>query len=411
MALWHLAMCWINIRSQFSWVVAPTYQQVADTLLPSFSTVMADALGLSEEKDYRIVPSGRPRIELLRSRQTILFRSANRPDRMVGANISHLSGTEPGLWERVAFEKSGDRVRCPKADYVQSLFEGTPEGLGNAYEEEANFPEGINEEKNSRRIILHTEWNPVLKPGYVEKLKRTYAYDPAKQEAYLYGRFTSFSRGSAYWEFRDSRNVREGIEPSQALPLLFCWDFNRSPLAWCVMQKQPVSTRWNTWYRFAVSRESSGNSRGVFDGCAEFVAKFPPSIWRDIRIEVYGDPSGYAGSHLSPSCAFDQIYQALSTRYREVVICADRKAPQIKDRLERHNQLLAYNRLVIDSRCTNTIKSHTQTNLKKGMWQIEKPSGEDWTHYADGIGYPLFQLTRGADFEQEDREPVLGITM
>lgn len=411
LAIWHIARCFRNAKSPFSWCLGPTYQQVADTLLPTFAQVLTDVFNMSEEVHYRIVPSGRPRIELLRTKQTIHFRSTNRPERLVGANISHASGTEPGLWPREAFEKTEARIRCPRAEIHQVLFEGTPEGLGNPYEEMANFPEGVDEGRNAQRIILHTEHNPVLKPGYVTKLQRTYAYDPAKLEAYLYGRFTSFSRGSGYWEFRDSRNVRADLQAAKSAPLLFCWDFNRSPLAWCVMQRQVVANRWNTWHRFSVVAESSGRSRGVLDGVAEFIAKFPPHTWGDVRIEVYGDPSGYAGSHMSPSCAYDLIQQALQRRYHEVVIAAARSAPSIKDRLERHNALLAFGRIVIDSRCVNTIKSHTQTNLKKGMWQIEKPQGEDWTHYADALGYPLYQLTKGENLENEEQEEVLGITI
>lgn len=409
LAIWHYLKCLQNHRSPFSWCIAPTFQQVADTLLPTFAEVFQVEFGLVEGEDYKVVASGRPRIYFPKRRQIIHFRSANRPDRMVGPSVSHVSGTEVGLWTREAFEKSTARLRCPKAVANQYLGEGTPEGF-NWWEKEANFLEGVNEEKNARRIILHTSDNSFLKPGYVDQLRRTYEYDPGKLESYLYGKFVSFTKGTAYWEFFESRNVKSDLKPDRHLPILLCFDFNKSPIAWVAMQRQPhTSKAGNRYFRFAALAESSGKSRGMQDACAEFIAAFPRSDYGNSRIEVYGDPSGYAGSHLSLNSGYDQIAQYLRPYYPSLQILAARSAPEIQARLERVNALLAYELYVVASTCTNLIKSHKLTNLKNGMWQFEKPKGDDWTHWSDGTGYPLYQLTKGDDLEKPDRKKVYGI--
>lgn len=407
LAHWHYIQCLYNARSRFSWCIAPTYQQVADTLIPTFGEVLQSAFRLVEGVDYHLITSGRPRIEFPKRQQEIHFKSANRPDRMVGASVSHISGTEVGLWPRMAYEKSSARLRCPKAVRRQYLGEGTPEGF-NWWEKEANFEEGVNEERNARRIVLHTADNTHLKPGYVDQLRRTYEYDPAKLESYLYGKFVSFTKGTAYWEFFESRNVVLDVKPSPYLPILLCFDFNKYPIAWVAMQRQPHEKRGVRYHRFVALAESCGKSRGLQEGCAEFMAAFPSSEWRDARIEVYGDPSGYAGSAVSTLCGYDQILSFLRSRYSNVSLQAAKAAPRIQARLERTNALLAYEMYVVAAWCRNLIKSHKLTNLKEGLWEFEKPQGDDWTHWADASGYPLFQLTDEKDLENPNRKKVYG---
>lgn len=408
LAIWHYLKCLQNHRSPFSWSIAPTFQQVSDTLLPTFAEVLQVEFGLVEGEDYKIVASGRPRLYFPKRRQLIHFRSANRPDRMVGPSVSHISGTEVGLWPREAYEKSSARLRCPKAVSNQYLGEGTPEGF-NWWEKEANFAEGVDDEKNARRIILHTADNKFLKPGYVDQLRRTYEYDPAKLESYLYGNFVSFTKGSAYWEFAESRNVVLDVEASPYLPVLLCFDFNKFPIAWVAMQRQPHSRNGVDYHRFVALAESSGKSRGMQDACAEFISAMPTGKFGNTRIEVYGDPSGYAGSHLSLNSGYDQIYSYLKPRYRSVSIMAERSAPEIQARLERTNALLAYEQYVVAAWCRNLIKSHKLTNLKNGLWKFEKPQGDDWTHWSDATGYPLYQITKGDDLENPNRKKVYGI--
>lgn len=396
-AIWHIAMCLINRRSQFSWAMAPTFQQVADTLVPTFTEVLQNVYGFSERSDFSIVKSSRPRIELKCSRQEIHLKSANQPERLVGATISHIMGSEPGLWDRSAFEKSGARRRAPNATRIQSLFEGTPEGLGNFYEQEANFPEGVHPTKNSRRIKLWTSDNPVLSASYVGDLGDLYSYDKAKLTSYLYGDFVSFDRGQAYAEFRESRNVKLDLSISPYVPIIFCWDFNAAPMSWVSMQRQPYEKNGLFFHRYAALQEGSGEARGLLDGCAEFVQKHPPDKYRDVPIEVDGGHDGYSGTVFGSS-AYDEIVTYLKRYYSNVSITAAHQAPQIRDRVERVNVCCAYERFVVAAWCQNLIKSLTQSKLKEGQWSFEKKKGKDFTHFADAVGYPLYNRTRDEDF-------------
>lgn len=408
--LWHVLMCFENNKSPLSWAIAPTYQQVADTLIPTFAEVLSDEFELEEGIDYSIVVSNRPRLILHLTGQEIHFKSANRPDRLVGPSISHILGTEPGLWDKVAFEKSEARLRCKRAKRRQKLYEGTPEGLGNAYELRANFDEGVNQERNARRAIVKTSHNLHLPGQYVESLNSTYAYDPAKLESYVNGLFVSFAKGSAYWEFRESRNVTLGVKASEYLPLIFNWDFGTSPLAWVGAQMQPVTKKnGERVHRFVALAEGSGNARGLMDACAEFVDAFPPHEFSNTPIWIHGGHDGFFGSHLSDLCAYDQIYNYLKRYYRIVEIRAARKAPEIKDRLERVNALFLYERYVIAAWCRNLIKSHSQSNLKDGTWKLEKKKDNDLTHFSDSVGDALMQLFRDTDLESPMTKRIYGV--
>lgn len=401
-AIWHYAMCLINNRSRLSWAIAPTFQQVIDTLIPSFVDVLMNQFHLRDSIDFEVIRSGFPRINLLRSKQEIHFKSANKPERLVGASISHCLMTEPGLIKREAYEKSSARLRCPRANRIQYLLEGTPEGLGDFYEQEANFEEEINEDKNYKRVILWTEDNIYLPKDYVNNLKRAYSYDTHKLESYLYGRFIPFTKGSAYWEFAHSRNVKLDVKPSEQSTITMTWDWNHTPLAWVALQKRTVWTLSGQYTRYEVSGESSGKSKGIMDACAEFIAQYPPDRYKNTPIEIDGGCDGYAQSHLSSLCAFDQVIQVLKKYYNNVRVVAERSAPRIEHRLQRHNALLAYSYLIVAAWCRNTIKSHETTNLKPNTWDIDKPKNDLFSHWGDALGYAIFRLTKGLDLEQND---------
>jgi hypothetical protein len=416
LAFWHLKRCEDNYKSKISWVVAPTYQQVIDPLLPTFTKVMTETLGWVENEDFEVIISGFPQIRLIRSGQTIFFKSANRPDRLVGSNASHVSGTEPGLWPEDAFIKSFSRARDPDAAVVQKMLEGTPEGLGNGYETRANFPEGVDEAKNRVRVIVETDDNTALK-GYGKTLEQIFEHDPGKLESYRRGLFVPFTRGSAYWDFKASRIVKLNLKPDPVIPIIFSWDFGRSPLAWIAMQRRPYLTKGGILYhRFDVMACGSGKARGLDDAVAEFLVCFKPEEFNRTEIHLYGGHDGYSGSHLSPLCAFDQIKQTLDKYYQNVTIRAAKSAPLIKDSLNRINALFSYERVAIAAWCRNLIESLEQTNLKPGTWELEKPKGSDqekWrdkSHFGDALRSPLFQLTTDEDLISLRNDNIQGFT-
>lgn len=408
--IWHYLQCERNINSLHSWAIAPIYLTVRDTLIPAFYEVFTKEFGLEEGTDFEINESGNSLIRLLKTKQIIHFRSANNPKRMVGPSISHILGTEPGLWPRQAFIKSSERLRCPHAKCLQALYEGTPEGLGNYYEEQANFDEGVDEERNSVRIILHTEDNEHL-DGYSENLDRIYESDPGKLESYKFGRFVSFSRGSAYWEYVESRNVKLDLVPSPRLPLIFAWDFG-NPVAWVALQEQMQTKRGQFTKCYPALSEGSGTAKGYMEACAEFVAWVSqlPGDYTNTPIHLDGGHDGYFGHHLSDGCAYEMIAQYLRRYFRRVETYAMEAAPLVKDRLERANALFALERASVAAWCTNLRKSLTHTNTKEGTWKLEKKKGgQDFTHPADAYTNALYRLTMHEDIERPNARKVYGI--
>lgn len=410
LAHWHYIMCQINWRSKMSWCVAPTFQQIADTVIPTFTEVLSDSFGLIESIDFDVVRSAHPHIRLKKYEQTIWLRSGNRPEKMVGPTISHCSMTEPGLQSRLSYEKSSNRISCPNAVRRQYLLEGSPEGLEGFFAEEANFPPGTDWSNNKTRVVLWSHDNPRLPSTWVEQAHRTYQHDEQKLKSYVYGQFVAFTRGTAYWEFRHSRNVTLDLQASAQLPITITWDWNHTPLAWVALQVQPTWSRAGTKFdRYTVLGESSGKSNGIMDACAEFVAQFDPVLYRDTPIDIDGGADGFHKSHLATSCAFDQVVQALSRYYRNIRVVAARSAPRIKDRLQRHNALLAYRYLVLAAWCRNTIQSHEQTNLKDGkLDQIDKGKDDKVSHYGDALGYALFRLTKNTDLINPNAKQIFG---
>lgn len=406
----YIERCFLNRNCPMSWAVAPTHAKAEDILIPTFTEVLLLHFALRYGKDFKIKHSKPSTLTFNDTGHTIYFHSALRPELMVGTNLSHFMITEAAsIKDRTPYEKCMDRLRHPRAKVLQGFVEGVPEGNNDWFATEANFDD-FDYEKKYRRLILWTEENKHLKPDYVDRLRRTYAADPQKLESYLYGRFVPFTRGSAYWEFRHSNNVVLDVAPDPHLPIYLAFDFNKYPIAWVAVQRQPYTDRHgNLYFRYVALAESSGKSRGLMDACAEFVAKFPLAKFKNCRVEVYGDASGYAGSVLAPNSGYDQIYQALQGRYLSVTINAARSDPSIQSRLERVNAFLVFEQVVVAAWCRNLIRSFEQTNLKDGIWKIDKPSGEDWSHWSDAFGYFIHQTTRQEDLEDLRKVKTYGI--
>lgn len=391
--LWHLVMCAINSESVLSWFVAPTFSQIMSPVIPTFCDILTTKFGMQENVDFQVRVGSSIKLLLRNSNQVIAFKSANKPGSLVAASISHLTGTELPFWPEESFQRAVQRVRCPKATRLQSMFEFAPEGAENWASNLCDFPPGLNKELNAERVILWTADNKHQPPGYIKSLEDLYGYDQNRLRAYLYGEITPFSKSTAYWEYRPHLHVGP-TKPARILPLRISWDFNLSPIAWVAIQKQPMITLHKQFYVYSCLAESSGHSRGLLDACAEIVATFPPQYWANTEIEIDGDPAGHAGHVSSGTNPYDIIKKYLRQFYPNLTVVAPRSAPSIQARLERTNQLFAYNRVVIDPRCEMLKGGLRDTQLKKGQWEILKPPNDKHTHHPDAASYGLFNLAK-----------------
>lgn len=408
-AMWFVDRWFLNKDSRFSWGVAPTYTKVEQIIIPAVVQVLYDIYGLRERVHYSLTRTPFWKLVLKGYQHELHFLSGDRPELFVGSNIASWWITEPGLQTREVFEKCQTRLRCPRAYLRQGIGEGTPEGM-NFYADLADIPgmgyDRVDPQRNFRRFIVETTMNRHLMPSaevYAKtKIRDVYSYDPAKVLSYEKGLFTKFTKGSAYWEFVESRNVTDRYTPHPELPIFLSLDFNVSPLAWVAMQEfrhqaNPFAPRV---HRIVALAESSGESRGLMDAIAEFAAMFPPSEYGSTPIHVFGDASGYARNYHTAGSDYTSVGQYLQgLGFLNVNIRAARSNPQVKHRLEKTAALMAYEKFLVHVKCKRLIQSFVKTALREGTFDIEKPRNEDWTHYADAATYCLFQLAKEIKIE------------
>jgi hypothetical protein len=419
-AMWFIDRWLLNRESMFSWGVAPTYTKVEQIMIPALVQVLDDLYGLREGLDYKVTRSPFWKIKLKGYRHEIHLLSGDRPELFVGSNISCWWITEPGLQTRQVYEKCQTRLRCPKAKLRQGLGEGTPEGY-NFYQDLADIPgvgyDRIDTERNMRRFIVETKMNKHLMPSpevYAKtKIRDVYAYDKNKAISYELGLFTKFTKGSAYWEFVESRNViaNDEVQPSPHIPLALSFDFNISPLSYVVAQEfmsrkdyySPVTKK------HVILEEGSGECRGLMDAIAEFASMFPAHIWGHVPIHVYGDASGYARNLFRSGdnyTAITEYLQALG--YTNVTIKAQRSNPPQQHRLEKTAAMMAYERFAVRAKCQKLIQSFIKTALVDGTWDIDKKGEDKHTHWSDAATYYLYEESKDLNIANPRARRVIG---
>jgi hypothetical protein len=416
-AMWFIDRWFLNSESRFSWGVAPTYTKVEQIIIPAVVQVLYDLYGFRERTHYTLTRSPFWKLKLKNYAHELHFLSGDRPELFVGSNIATWWITEPGLQTREVFEKCQTRLRCPKAVVRQGMGEGTPEGL-NWYSDIADIPQPhsshgghfydrLDQRRNYRRFIVETTMNKHLSPSpevYAQtKIRDVYSYDSAKALSYEKGVFTKFTKGSAYWEFLERRNVTNQADKVPYKTIHLSFDFNVAPMAWVALQefRYQLDVFSPQKHVLIAQSESSGESRGLLDAVAEFAAEFPIEEFADTPIWVHGDSSGWSRNyHNNSGSDYAAIKQYLeSLGYRQVSIKAPKSNPLVKHRLERTAALMAYEKFLVSTECTRLIQSFIKTSLREGTYDIYKPRGEDWTHYADACTYALYALSKNIELE------------
>lgn len=410
----------LNSEAKFCWAVAPTHSKVQDILIPTYQEVLFNCYGLMPDKHYRLYLSKPSRIEWIGFKApTVVFHSADRPELMVGTNISHWMVTEAGLvFETpIVYEKLESRARDNKARCIQGIAEGTPEGF-NHFAELANAKEyqwrkkwmATHDAQRFKRINIWTEWNKHLPAGYVDRLKRAYAWNPIKLKSYLYGEFASFTEAACYTNLH-AANVRDDLEIDPYLPIVFAWDFNYTPLAWVAWQEQPYKKKNGArGKKIRVIAESDGKSNATDDAVLEFLRKVPPVRFSKTPIRIDGDRSGHSGSHKIRGSDYDIIKSYMTKYYEHVSVIARKEVTPIRASAEQTNKLLLYEVLEVASNCKNTLMSLEKTRYKQGTTDIEKPSDERHTHWQEALRVSLFNHTRDWDLTS-DNSPILGLNL
>lgn len=386
-----------NPKAKMWWVIAPTYSRIDDSVIPAIVFGM-DLLGLKANVHYKYLKSKPSVIRIFATDQEIRFISADRPETMVSATLGGYFITEAFRIKREVYENVESRTRSRLVDRTIGILEGTPEG-DTWGKDEFNIDK-YDYSRRLRRFILHTHDNAHnLNDGYIPRLFQIYAHNPAQIRSYIYGEFSSFRSGDVFGQFVESRDLIEKMEADPSIPLEICFDFNVRPLTYSVWQKRYIYRDGYTRLREVCLEESSNNLHGLEAAAASIVLQFPKEIYADTKVEIWGDRTGHAESHKAPGTDFSNIQKYLKTHFKNVEVKAPRYVTPIAGSVDIVNKLFLYELALVCDNCVNVRRSFNNTKWKAGKADLEKPQGEDWTHWSDGARYRLYDLYKGAELD------------
>lgn len=173
-------------------VVSPTYPMLRDAALRSFMEVAGEAMVNFHKSEM---------LATLAGGAEVIFRSADKPDRLRGPNIhacwlDEAALCPAGTWEVVIGRLRADGKAGP------CWITTTPKGRNWLWEKREQI----------RIYRARTRDNPYLAPEFVQSLEDAYTGDFARQE--LEGEFITFE-GLVYEEFRRNVHVAERAGPWQ----------------------------------------------------------------------------------------------------------------------------------------------------------------------------------------------------
>lgn len=164
-------------------ITAPTYPMLRDATLRAFLELAGKAVVDFNKSEM---------IATMSNGSEILFRSADDPERLRGANLSWWFGDEAALYVPVAWDIGIGRLR-QHGRLGYAWLTTTPKGRNWIYQQFVQ-----RKRRNYRILQGSTLDNIFLHPEFIEGLKETYSGDFALQE--LMGEFVAFE-GLIYPEF------------------------------------------------------------------------------------------------------------------------------------------------------------------------------------------------------------------
>jgi hypothetical protein len=338
----------------------PTYSLVEDIAFKRFPELL-------ERRGYahKIVRSGSPCISFP-GRGKIIFRTMERPERIVGYEVAHSVVDEldtlplhkaRDLWNKV-IARNRQKGTLPNTVAVAT----TPEGFRFVYDRWVK-----NGGAGYKLFKARTIDNAANLPeGYIENLQAS--YPPALLSAYLDGEFVNLTGGAIYAEF--DRQLNQTFETAVAgEPIHIGMDFN-------VMNMSAV---------VCVMRNGVPHFVDEITG-----ARDTPQMIEIIRnryaghqIFIYPDASGSATKSVNAS-----LSDITLLRTAGFTVLAHNRNPSIKDRVLAVNQMILRDgerRLFVNpDKCPSLIEClERQIYAKNG--EPDKSAGFD--HLNDAIGY------------------------
>lgn len=297
---------------------------------------------------------------------TVLFRSYDRPERIVAFQISHAILDELDtlpkekasfVWRKVVERTRQHNYKPNSVAVVTTPDQGTN---GFTYAKWGNNPQ-----PGYELIEAPTASNPYLPDGYVAQIRAN--YDPILAELYLSGKFVSLNTTRVYHQFnRKAQHVAREIHPGERLHIGL--DFNVSGTCACVF--------------VMADKGAVAVDEFVSHDTADFCIKL--SRYAGHEITVYPDASGAARRTNASQSDIQMIRQA------GIEVDAPKMNPAIRDRINAVNALLSHNELLINcDKCPETAHAFETQGYDKNGEPEKFDSHPSLDDRCDAAGYFL----------------------
>ena len=364
---------------------APTYPQIRDIFYPTMEEV-AYAMGLRikvKQGDHEVeVYEGR------RYRGTVICRSMEKPETIVGFKIGHALIDELDVMPLKKAQTAWRKIIARMRYKVPGLMNGidvttTPEGFKFVYQQ---FVKAIRDKPELASLYgliqastFDNELN--LPDDYIPSLMAS--YPPALIDAYLRGKFTNLTSGSVYADFdRRLNHTNEIILPGE--PLMVGLDFNVQNMTACVNVVRDGLPR--TLAERVQVRDTPAMARILKEDFKD----------KGHQVKIFPDASGQNTSSKNASESDLSIL-----RQAGFLLEVNHSNPAVKDRVN------AYNGMILNAQGErrwkiNTDMCPTTTEaLEQQVWgadgQPDKKSGHDHPNDANGYflvkRYPIVKST------------------
>ena len=354
---------------------APTGPLVRDVVIRSLEDYWTE---LEIPFEYRATPLPEFRVLLPLGPVTVLCRSMENWQRIIGINASFIGAEEIDTSKteiaRRAVEKFLGRLRAGNRRQL-GMF-STPEGFGLMYSlfvEEAHKP---------GRAIYRAKStdNPFLPADFIDGMRENY---PANLlDAYLNGEFTLLSQARVYPEFSRELNRSELDQPTEADVLFIGVDFNvdRCWLAVCIQRRDGIHV---------IAEHIARDTPGVIDCIREH---YQPWVEHG-QLVVCPDASSQSRSTKNAGISDFGLIKQAGLRMQ-----VQGSNPLVRDRVLSVNSLVlngkGERRLFVHPDCRGMLKGLEQQAYDQATQQPVKGDGgpDDLSGQTDALGYSCWQM-------------------
>lgn len=304
-----------------------------------------------------------------------------------GAICDEYGNMKPEVWTR---HLSGALSTLGRPGWA--WFIGVPEGRNHYYR---LYKEALKPNKKAWDAF-HWVSSEILDPEEIEDAKSR--MDPLSYDQEFDASFLNFT-GRAYYAYDESKHAAERLHYNPALPLIFCFDFNREPGVAVILQEQEyggINPYVAESFTAAIGEVWIPQNSTTPAVCRKLIKDWGPE-GKDHKgkIYCYGDASGGAkGSAKVKGSDWDLIKAELRPVFRENVKFRVPKAnPPQRTRVNSVNSRLmtadGYIHFLIDPKtCPHLCEDLDGVIvLEGGAGEIDKDHDEMLTHESDAVGY------------------------